>query len=570
MRMNLIRRVRRCSDQCVAVAVVSLLLAILLCSGGFLLYKVYVASNQSFYTEEVSTQNTNSGDFTVSLQNDLFETEGTFSDFKWVVFVDHPNFLELSAQYDHENGSRQAFTTNQNFINPFWMIPDHLNKNGNIYIEGRSIIGKFNLAVMEVEKFFALQSWLMIYMLFSIGIVFGTFILDIALALVLRERYLVYYALFLSVAQLYMYTSSGLSRISIGLSGYWFFIFGYATLSAALLFINGFLNMKAYTPRIATVNVTLATITGLGIGFLLMGLETGSGLVLGYKFILLMGLVVSFWALWALFYFKYKKYEISPYFLIGSVIQATTIPVLVVAESGLVAENMVYDLGYMFAASINGIFFTIGIVQQLKDVRVKNALFYQLATTDKLTGAYNRYSFDTEIEQRIESSERSGAALSLMILDIDHFKKVNDTHGHDVGDLVLKELVHLSRQVIRKSDKIYRWGGEEFAILMENTPLSMAEELANRLRLSVHGHRFEIVGQVTISAGVAQWQYGEEPKEWFKRIDLALYNAKNNGRNRVMVSIKELVESSNRVEREKSLCETEAEGQNQGAKVGNN
>jgi diguanylate cyclase (GGDEF)-like protein/hemerythrin-like metal-binding protein len=119
----------------------------------------------------------------------------------------------------------------------------------------------------------------------------------------------------------------------------------------------------------------------------------------------------------------------------------------------------------------------------------------------------------------------------MMIIDLDHFKNINDRFGHDVGDRVLIEIVNLIQTTIRTSDKAFRWGGEEFMILLPHTTLASAKQAAEKIRLAIANHRFTEVGKVTVSLGVAE-HYHYEPKDiWFKRCDICLYRAKQSGRN---------------------------------------
>lgn len=122
------------------------------------------------------------------------------------------------------------------------------------------------------------------------------------------------------------------------------------------------------------------------------------------------------------------------------------------------------------------------------------------------------------------------------MFDIDHFKQVNDNYGHDVGDEVLKGLVELVRQQMRRADLLARWGGEEFMIMAAETPCTGALELAEKLRRRVAAESFEQVGKVTISLGVAAYHRQEPLKNLLKRVDDALYQAKEQGRNRVVAA----------------------------------
>ena len=154
-----------------------------------------------------------------------------------------------------------------------------------------------------------------------------------------------------------------------------------------------------------------------------------------------------------------------------------------------------------------------------------------LATTDHLTGIYNRKRFEELLCQEIRRSNRYGTRISVAMFDLDHFKHVNDTHGHEAGDKVLQEVARLTRQNLRETDIFSRWGGEEFMILAQETDRNGIMKLAEKTRLAIAQHRFDSVDHVTASFGIAQYQPGESQTSFLKRLDEALYKAKKAGRN---------------------------------------
>jgi two-component system cell cycle response regulator len=162
----------------------------------------------------------------------------------------------------------------------------------------------------------------------------------------------------------------------------------------------------------------------------------------------------------------------------------------------------------------------------------------ELAMLDGLTGLFNRRHFDLNLPKLIESCLSRRRPLSLLVFDIDHFKRINDTHGHDVGDQVLRLLAQRLRGALRQSDLICRLGGEEFAVIMPDTDLDRAASVGNRVRLAIAEYPFA-VGQgrgpidVTISAGVAGAVEGLSPEMLYRRADAGLYRSKQAGRNRV-------------------------------------
>ena len=160
----------------------------------------------------------------------------------------------------------------------------------------------------------------------------------------------------------------------------------------------------------------------------------------------------------------------------------------------------------------------------------------RLANTDRLTGAWNRRGFEEMIDGEINRLARYEHEISMLVIDIDHFKSINDNHGHNIGDRVLVELSALLKTALRASDSLTRWGGEEFIVLCPSTPLTTAIVLAERLRENVAQTGFTEVGSVKVSVGVAECLVGEEWRQWLGRADAALYRAKKNGRNQVQFS----------------------------------
>ena len=159
----------------------------------------------------------------------------------------------------------------------------------------------------------------------------------------------------------------------------------------------------------------------------------------------------------------------------------------------------------------------------------------KLSATDQLTGAWNRAHLDRMVESELSRSLRFRQPLSLVLIDIDHFKRVNDRFGHQVGDSVLVEMVNFVKESIRSADTLFRWGGEEFVVLTAATGYRHAALMADALRAKVERHSFATVGQVTISLGVAEHVGSESVQEWFSRVDAALYSAKESGRNCIRV-----------------------------------
>jgi diguanylate cyclase (GGDEF)-like protein/hemerythrin-like metal-binding protein len=156
-------------------------------------------------------------------------------------------------------------------------------------------------------------------------------------------------------------------------------------------------------------------------------------------------------------------------------------------------------------------------------------------STDYLTGLWNRAHFNHVVDSELDRSQRYKQPVSLILFDVDHFKHVNDRFGHQAGDAVLRELALVANAATRSSDAIFRWGGEEFAVLATSTGYRGAGRLAEALRGQVACHVFPDVGAVTVSLGVAEHDASESAAAWFRRADSMLYAAKREGRNCVRI-----------------------------------
>lgn len=175
-----------------------------------------------------------------------------------------------------------------------------------------------------------------------------------------------------------------------------------------------------------------------------------------------------------------------------------------------------------------------GYIQIRQDVTSQKRL-EELWMTDHLTGLHNRQSIDQLWEREIQLSVRYGDVFSILLIDIDHFKRVNDNYGHLVGDELLFQFAQLLREVSRDTDHIGRWGGEEFIVLIPNTNLSSAVLMAEKIRETIDSFSFTTVGRITVSIGIATYRNGMNQDDLFSVADAALYRAKAQGRNRAEV-----------------------------------
>ena len=170
-----------------------------------------------------------------------------------------------------------------------------------------------------------------------------------------------------------------------------------------------------------------------------------------------------------------------------------------------------------------------------------NQQLKEIAHTDSLTKIWNRYRMELAIDAELASAKRYGHPCSVLLFDVDHFKSVNDTHGHEIGDQVLAGLAEQVQSKLRSSDYFGRWGGEEFIVLAAHNSLEEALCLAERLRQHIETVTFKKVGKLTVSIGMAQaLPEHESRRQLLERADIAMYKAKQSGRNRVEAASAEL------------------------------
>jgi diguanylate cyclase (GGDEF)-like protein len=161
--------------------------------------------------------------------------------------------------------------------------------------------------------------------------------------------------------------------------------------------------------------------------------------------------------------------------------------------------------------------------------------FEDMATFDALTGAYNRRKFKYFIEREIEKAEKYGNPFSINMLDIDNFKQVNDVGGHNKGDHVLKDVVSLIKNTLRATDRLFRWGGDEFIILLPDLNMDNALKVADRLRERIESNILDSEGKgITVSLGIGTFEANETTDQFVARVDKALLRAKSSGKNIVV------------------------------------
>lgn len=278
------------------------------------------------------------------------------------------------------------------------------------------------------------------------------------------------------------------------------------------IIVTGFVGLGTYVYRTRRVRAA-----SLAIAFLCM-----SGVI---STVYVNGPVQIYWifpALMAVFYLIQPREAALAAVITVAALLPAVLPASDSHETGTIFITIVVTSAFAFA-------FSLITSRQREQLLV-------LATKDPLTGAGNRRALDAKLSDVVNAHRRSGTAASLVLIDLDHFKMVNDVHGHAVGDEILKRVTSIIDLRIRVTDSLYRIGGEEFVVVLEGADLSRAAHLAEQLRTLVYANELVPDHAVTISLGVAELKKGENGNDWLHRADEALYRAKDAGRNSTSIS----------------------------------
>lgn len=170
----------------------------------------------------------------------------------------------------------------------------------------------------------------------------------------------------------------------------------------------------------------------------------------------------------------------------------------------------------------------------IEELENTNRKLDKLATFDMLTGVYNRRKFEQDVALAADKKEKYRTPFSIIMFDIDGFKQINDQYGHKMGDVILQEIAAVAKGVLRETDKLFRWGGDEFIILLQETQIKNAFKVAEKVRKKIEAYDFEIENDnLTISLGVGEYMLGDSIDQFLSYVDNALLKAKANGKNRV-------------------------------------
>ncbi|MEA5146593.1 MAG: diguanylate cyclase [Candidatus Limiplasma sp.] len=391
------------------------------------------------------------------------------------------------------------------------------------------------------DHFLEMQNRIINLMALCIGCVFGMIIMNLMMLHSTHERQYLFHAIFQGCALcMLVYLSAMTLWIDGKVYGLLVLKMQVITVMAFGFFFYHFQDIRHHHAMLAKVYRLL-----LWIGSVLAGLSLAlkydqllwySQLVSGL-FLLFVGGVASILFI--------SKDRVTVRFLVGIYLAITAGLLSSLSVMGLIPLSFTTYYFIFPAFAVKSLLFSSSITSAIRAQDTANRTLRVEAHTDSLTGLHNRHYIENEIKPEMLALEKQSKVTSMIMIDIDHFKAINDTHGHDAGDRVLNMLSHIAREFFRSTDSVTRWGGEEFAVFLPATTLKQATEAGERFRRKVEAWIFYDVGSLTVSMGVAEKAVQESFEQWFKRADNAMYISKKTGRNRIEVSYP-LLDENNR------------------------
>lgn len=432
------------------------------------------------------------------------------------------------------------------FIYPAFYLPGNYDVSRPLYIEVETPYTlQFSVTLYSNQLF--IKSGLILFLIvgFCTGTLISMLLYNLFLYFSVRERQYLYYVFYVTAQLIYQCSLFGL--INYLFPGIRYFLFSYISILSALMMISilfftmNFLNTSVTAPGhhrgmkiliiISIITVIMTLMSYRWIANILQYLAAQAGIVT----------VLTASAASIKYGFKPAKY-----FLAANIVFFICASLFIFRIYNIIPNNEFTMHAVFFGSAAESILLSFALGYRIKVMKVEESRLREsekklhvMSVTDDLTGLYNKRFFNSSIDDYIRSYMEDDVPISLLMLDVDHFKLFNDTYGHPEGDIVLANLGMIIMASLRERDLPSRYGGEEFAVILHNADAAVAMITAERIR-----SRFEektvqplpgIKVSVTVSIGVSQYRTGETKEELIRRCDQALYEAKNSGRNRIVM-----------------------------------
>ena len=452
--------------------------------------------------------------------DDMFFTE-------WWLYVP----VEINGLIDYWVNTRHDLQV-KNAVLPYEEIVHNSSVDQYCYIRYQRENIAHRLLFSNQDSFFETQIRLIIFMVACMGFLLGMIVLNLMLAFSTRVHHYLWHTGFLLCAYWMLYMLSSLTQWVDGhIYSELAFQLQLFTILACGYFCYGSLNIgkqRYIVPVLYKVVFGLGTLMALRMLFFptqqLLRIQQVYGVVM-----------LAFIALVASLLFL-KGRNVTLRFLVGLFLAIFSTLISFLSMMGMIPLSYITSYLMFPAYALEAMLFSSGITHMIHEREKVNRVLQDEINRDALTGLKNRHYLDAYARSIAFTQDKQPPSVCMLMFDIDNFKSVNDTYGHDVGDTVLVTLAQLAMAHFRNTDAIIRWGGEEFAVILPATALKEAMEIGERFRRQVDSATFNKVGHLTISLGVAERAPLESFDPWFKRTDKAMYTAKHTGRNRLVLS----------------------------------
>lgn len=429
------------------------------------------------------------------------------------------------------------------FVLPVFQLPNNFDTSREAYIRIEGPFStNFALVFHTLEESHLLTHRIALFLGLLSGIIFAMILYNLVLFFILRDRTYLWYVVYVSLMLFYQSGVAGTLRIVNSSLGD--FVVGNAVLFSLLailghlLFAWHFLDIQKTAPSMVKYFYACFAICSIGVVIKLMGdTLTANMIAFSTSFFIVTILLVTVYVC------HRNQSWLSKYYVMAVAVLFISVGVFAMRGFGLIEPTFYTSYYVIFGAALESILFSAALGERVRRLRVQNFILKnkekelsRLTITDEMTGLFNRRYFDQVLGKISSQKKDEYDKACLMVMDIDNFKHVNDTYGHQHGDVIIKKLGEIVLQNIRSIDDAFRVGGEEFAILLREVNLENACEVAERIRLEFANHAFKMDEQqavyVTISIGIALFDGRETGFALFGRADELLYKAKKTGKNR--------------------------------------
>jgi len=441
-------------------------------------------------------------------------------------------YLQIHTAYLWSEGKPKELPVGNYQIYPHIELPKDTMESNHLYLKVGDLHTNYKMVLKLIEKqeFYHSQNILFLYRGFAITFLITICIINFILYYFHRKKVYFMHAILLFVMAYALIQDSGIQKLIIGFNdSEAAYIWGFMTSMMAMYANYMYLGVKDLSRRLIKAYRILILLHLIPIIMVnLVRISIFSQLIyLFLTVICFIGLILSIYAS------KNNTQKIPGYFLAVVFLTYVGTASYILGIFGIVSWNIFTANSIYILWALEAFMFTFVIITKVSEENKQMEQLKTEAVTDVLTGLFNRNYFEKEVVRKVSEMDNMQKSTCLLMIDIDFFKNVNDTFGHNVGDILLKELSGLLTCTVWEQNDVIRWGGEEFIVLMYNISLREAIEYAEKIRKTIEEHYFHTVGKITVSIGVAEKERDEKIQPWLKRADDALYKAKNDGRNRI-------------------------------------